>query len=364
MMNISNLFSQEKVNTGRQVELDIAKAFSIIFMIFLHALMVIPAFNADVSPTYNFIISNVLGRPYAAPIFMFCMGVGIVYSRHSQWDTMIKRGVKLFLLGILVNIFEFFLPCYVCGTLLGRWDVFPTAGGLLLFCVDILAFAGLAFILMGILKKLELSNKQLIIIAVIMSLIGSFTRFVDFGVPVINLFFANFIGSKGGFGAFPLFNWFIFPIAGYVWGQYFIRAKEKKEFFKFWPILLIIALIYFLLSSQLWGGVASEDVHLYYFMNTLDAIFCIINAHAFIGLCYWIIKYLPDVIIKAFSILSSNITNIYVIQWCLIPLGVIFITYLFEYFVFTDLMSFIYSVCILIISTVLAVYYKKLRASI
>ena len=65
---MSDLFSDEKVNTGRQVELDIAKAFSIIFMIFLHALMVIPAFNADVSPTYNFIISNVLGRPYAAPI--------------------------------------------------------------------------------------------------------------------------------------------------------------------------------------------------------------------------------------------------------------------------------------------------------
>ena len=203
MMNISNLFSQEKVNTGRQVELDIAKALSIIFMIFLHTLMVVPAFNADISTTYNFIISNVLGRPYAAPIFMFCMGVGVVYSRHSQWDTMIKRGVKLFLLGILVNIFEFFLPCYVCGTLLGRWDVFPTAGGLLLFCVDILAFAGLAFILMGILKKLELSNRQLIILAVIMSLIGSFTRFVDFGVPVINLFFANFIGSKG-FDLLPL----------------------------------------------------------------------------------------------------------------------------------------------------------------
>lgn len=33
-MNISGLFSYEKVNTGRQVELDIAKAVSIIFMVF------------------------------------------------------------------------------------------------------------------------------------------------------------------------------------------------------------------------------------------------------------------------------------------------------------------------------------------
>jgi len=33
-MAISDLFSDEKVNTGRQVELDIAKAFAIIFMVF------------------------------------------------------------------------------------------------------------------------------------------------------------------------------------------------------------------------------------------------------------------------------------------------------------------------------------------
>ena len=143
------LFSNEKINTGRQVELDIAKALSIIFMIFLHTVMVVSGFNNSISPAYDFIIGNVLGRPCAAPVFMFCMGIGIVYSRHSQWDLMIKRGVKLYFLGILVNVFEFFLPGFVCGMLLGRWDIFPMAGGLLLFCVDILAFAGLSFILMG-----------------------------------------------------------------------------------------------------------------------------------------------------------------------------------------------------------------------
>lgn len=40
-----DLFSDEKINTGRQVELDIAKALSIIFMIFLHTLMVVKGFN-------------------------------------------------------------------------------------------------------------------------------------------------------------------------------------------------------------------------------------------------------------------------------------------------------------------------------
>lgn len=116
-MNVSNLFSDEKVNTGRQVELDIAKGLAIIFMIFLHTIMVVLAYNASLSPNYNFAFSNVLRRPFAAIVFMFCMGVGVVYSRHSQWDTMVKRGVKLYLLGVLVNVFEFFIPHFLATSL-------------------------------------------------------------------------------------------------------------------------------------------------------------------------------------------------------------------------------------------------------
>ena len=358
------LFSNEKINTGRQVELDIAKALSIIFMIFLHTVMVVSGFNNSISPAYDFIIGNVLGMPCAAPVFMFCMGIGIVYSRHSQWDLMIKRGVKLYLLGILVNVFEFFLPGFVCGTLLGRWDIFPMAGGLLLFCADILAFAGLSFILMGILKKFNISNKWMIIIAVVMSVIGTLLRGTDFGIPVLNLFFAHFIGSAGGFSAFPLFDWFIFPIAGLIWGQYFIRAKDKRQFFRFWPIFIIVAFVYFYVTSQVMGeGIFSNDVHWYYFMTTFDAVFCIIYAHGNIGLCYYLSKYLPDKIKKGFSILSSNINYIYIVQWCFIPLGVIFLAYLFKNLIFTDLICSIFSTCILILSTAVAVYYKKFKTS-
>lgn len=161
-MGISNLFSDEKINTGRQIELDVAKGLAIIFMIFLHTIMVVDAYNAGLSLTYHFVFSNVLGRPYAAVIFMFCMGVGVVYSRHSQWDIMIKRGLTLYLLGILVNVFEFFIPHFLATSIGIDASAFPLDGGWLLICVDILAFAGMAFVLMGILKKFELSNKKLI----------------------------------------------------------------------------------------------------------------------------------------------------------------------------------------------------------
>ena len=51
-MKISNLSSQENVNVGRQVELDIAKALSIIFMIFLHTMWVEMNYNHAFSPIY------------------------------------------------------------------------------------------------------------------------------------------------------------------------------------------------------------------------------------------------------------------------------------------------------------------------
>lgn len=323
--------------------------------------MVVKGFNYSLNPVYDFVFGNVLGRPCAAPVFMFCMGVGVVYSRHSQWDTMVKRGAILYLTGILVNVFEFIMPGFILGTLLGRWDVFPISGGLFLFCVDILAFAGLAFILLGILKKFELSNKSLIVIAVVMSLIGTFARGSDFGIPILNLFFANFIGTAGGFGAFPLFDWFIFPVAGLIWGQYFIRAKDKGRFFKFWPIYILVAFVYFFVTYFVFGtGVLSNNVHLYYFMTTLDSIFCIIYAHGNIGLCYWLIKFLPEKILMVFSILSSNINRIYIAQWLFIPLTIIFISYFVKDDVYNDLQTFIISVCILILSTLVALGYKKL----
>ena len=117
----------------------------------------------------------------------------MVYSRHSQWDTMIKRGVKLYLLGVLVNVFEFFIPHFLSVSLGVNAEAFPLDGGWLIICVDILAFAGMAFVLMGILKKFKLSNKKLIVIAVAMSILGTLLAGTDFGVQSLNSIFGFFI---------------------------------------------------------------------------------------------------------------------------------------------------------------------------
>ena len=355
-----NNFQIKKINTGRQKELDLAKSLPIIFMVFVHVLWVIQCFDNILSPGYVLIASNILGRPCAAPVFMFCMGAGMIYSRHGRWDQMIKRGVTLFLSGILVNVFEFFVPYYLYGYLFNDWSLFTIADGLLLFCVDILAFAGLTFILIGIYKKHDISNIAVLIFTIGMSIIGILLRYTDFGVPLLNLFFGYFIGTKGGFTAFPLFNWFIIPVAGDVWGYYFIRAKDKGHFLRYWSICLIIAFIYFFASTQIENGFLT-DIHQYYFMTTIDVFFCSLYAHGSIGLCHYLSKFLPESIINVSAILSSNINNIYIIQWLFVNVIIILLVYIFKGIVFTDWMAIIISIFILVISTLYSLHYRKIR---
>ena len=183
-------------------------------------------------------ILNQTAAIIAAPVFMFCMGIGIVFSRHNQYNILIKKCVELLLLGYFVNIGSQILP-NVLDNMLNMSNTPITI--LPLFKVDILIFAGIAFILIGILKRFNISKEKMLILAIIFSIIGSFVCFVDFNNIFLNYFFGYFIGTiLHQCTAFPLFNWFIFPVAGMVYGSYFIRLKDKSQFFKLWPVFLII----------------------------------------------------------------------------------------------------------------------------
>lgn len=275
-------------------------------MVLVHVLLISFYFNYSASFPFEYVVNCILGGPTAAPVFMFCMGIGIVYSRRSQPEIMIKRGISLMILGLLVNIFEFILPHFVSGFLLHDSSMFGIYGGLILFYVDILGFAGLSFILFGLFKKYNLTDKQILTIAIIMSVIGSFVRYIDFNNHILNIIFGYLIGTTDTFTAFPLLNWFIFPIAGYVYGQYFIRSKDKSALFKFWSIFIFIGMIYFIITSIIPGGyLTAEDT--YYFLNITAALITVVYIHGYLGFCYYISKKLPEVLINVFTTLSKNI---------------------------------------------------------
>ena len=77
---------KDRINTGRQLELDVAKVFAILFMVTIHVheeMSVVNYYWARSDNAFRFIL-EFLGGPLAAPVFMFAMGVGMVYTKRRD----------------------------------------------------------------------------------------------------------------------------------------------------------------------------------------------------------------------------------------------------------------------------------------
>lgn len=107
----------------RQLELDIAKDFAVLCMIAVHV-------QSNLSQTkiiYSGFggIVEFLGTLPAAPVFMFLLGMGAVYSRNNNLSKSIERGLKIFALGYILNFLRtiiIFSPLIVSGDWVSQLD--------------------------------------------------------------------------------------------------------------------------------------------------------------------------------------------------------------------------------------------------
>ncbi len=99
-------FASERVNKGRQPELDWLKAFCIVCMIFLHI-------YEDCAIEQTGLIYHFLDYACVftgAACFMICMGVGMRYSRKQSPADYVYRGIEIFTVGQLLNLLRNALP--------------------------------------------------------------------------------------------------------------------------------------------------------------------------------------------------------------------------------------------------------------
>lgn len=332
------LFERNPINTGRQVEADFAKMICIIGMIIVHAFeeteSMFPLCGGG-SGGIGFVFVVVLDALFGAATFMFCMGFGITYSPKNDAPSLIKRGAKLLLYGYILNAVRYCVPELLNGLITGDMSLVRDNWMMDLFGTDILQFAGLALMLFGLLKKLKASDLVMVIVALVMSVLGSFLRNFDLGAMldvteeapnlIINQIAALFVGTtylsdpELELSCFPLLNWFIFVVAGYLFAKALQRCKEKG---KFYAIVsgcgAVILAVYMLIAIPNGIGMMNENLNLFYHLTTPEALICIAASISVLGGYYGLSRLLPNTVSRIAVWISKRLTNIYVIQWILI----------------------------------------------
>ena len=299
------------MNLGRQRELDISRGLAVIMMFFSHAIEILGYFFeteiTDGTFWYGFdmIISG------AAPLFIFCMGIGLSYTKKQSAGDMLHRAMNVALLAFLLEVARTAIPGFL------EWLIFRDPECIeyvyLFFGVDVLQFAALAMLAIALFKKLNLKPWAMLIISALCSVLGQLLHWISTGSHIGDIA-AGFLWRSYDGTFFPFLNWLIIPVCGYVLGNLWVRLKNKDLFFR-WvtPISWAITILYFVSMAIVgeWYYFSGGD---YYGLSILDAVFMMIVCLAVIGLGYYVAK-LGGFVVSWIESVGKRVTSIYFIHW-------------------------------------------------
>ena len=316
------IFANEPINTSRQWELDLARAVIIFCLAIIHVTIECTTDEGLCSGS-PYLFDTIIGGPFSAPMYMFVMGVGMCYTRRNTPKEHFIRGAKIFTVGYALNICRFLIPYSIGYFITGDYAYYIEPLIYKVLCNDILTFAGLAMMIMALFVKLKLSNLVMLIIATVMCGFGTLLNGVDVVSPLGNIFLGYVIGTEDAAGMvlsdFPILNWLMFPVCGYVFGSVLKRVKDKKRFYLTFSLpALIIAIVYFTLGIYFERGMFGEGQNCYYHMIFSDVLASLCLTVGMIGVYYFILKIFPKKIFYVAWSISENITPIYFIHWVLV----------------------------------------------
>ena len=353
------LLAKEPVNTSRQREIDLIKAFTILTMVVCHCIEELyKSYQGDLIAD---IIIGYENQLVGAQAFMIGMGIGIVYSRNSNPKTLARRGASLLIVGQVLNLTRFVLPNLLGYALTG--DVFYRKAVFLVFSSDIMQFAGLTFLLLALLRHLKLSEMKIFLISIVMNIVGTMLVFkVNTGSYILDQFFAFFVATSAE-SYFPLFHWFIFPAFGMAFGTILKRVKDKK---KFYTTLLIPTGIYTVFYIYVASCIDQpfflvlHELEAFNRMNITDALSQLVCNTFLIGICFFITGILSDGINKGISFISGNINRFYCVQWVLVG-WVEFVLRLIGYEVTQGFVCYSIAIVLILLTwTIVSIYANRL----
>lgn len=366
--DLRDLLADSPVNTGRQLDVDIAKAQMVLMLPFIHCIIECTS-EEGLCSGIPYLFDTIIGGPFSAPMYLFAMGIGFVYSRRQTPRMLATRGIQLVGIFYLSNTCRFLIPYLTGYRISGDRGQFIDPLFYRWLGNDVLLFAGLAMLMMALFRHFDLSGRAMIAISAVMTLAASLIGDVDTHSMFGNIFLGYLVGTDDATGLvisdFPLLIWLIIPVCGYVFGQVLIRVKDKTAFYRIVsPLPLLIAALYFPVGIHFGWGMFGEGQNCYYHMMPWDIIICLCLDVGMLGLWHNLSRLRSERAKDFLSEVSANITAIYCIHWVF----VISITNVILYIkngtqILPLWQTMLLALAIDIVSVILARYYKRLKAS-
>ncbi|PXY01200.1 hypothetical protein DF185_11180 [Marinifilum breve] len=309
-------FSKEIVNTGRQLEMDIARGLAVFFMVLVHVQM---SFSKEdiVESGFGGLIDFLGGVP-AAPVFMFLMGLGFLYTKNDNPGIFFKRGLYILLAGYVLNFFRESLPELIDYFTLGTKESLEAAiEGFI--DVDILQFAGLAMIFFALYTWMSLKWYMVLYFALIFASMNYSLQSIQTEDYLWSAITGLFWGSSE-YSEFPFLSWIFYPITGYVFAQLLIRCTDKKTFYKWLFLVSLLATVAGVLffAGVLGMGLGMETELAYYHHDFAANLVFLLFVLTWISMLFLLMRILPEFVVNQFKRWSKNVTEIYFIHWVLI----------------------------------------------
>ncbi len=352
---MSKLFSKEKINTKRQIEVDLLRGFTTLILIVCHVGLYLGP--SDCIPLYVF--ADIIGSECGAPVFMTMMGISIVYSKHNNPKDLLIRGIKLFILGYIISFVRTLLPRFILGNI-DEWTSIES-----FFVVDIMQFAGLSFIVLSLFKKLRLPCYISLIISLVLVFICQFI--IDSGYPseiiTIPSYFLNLLVPITYWSCFPFMIWFFFPCFGLCLGELLIRCKDKD---KLYTIYLIIGLVGVIITYGSFIYLYPYYTSYYYgdnfyYMGVFNILMNGLIIMFVLSIWYLISKIIPNVLKKYLVFLSKNLTVYYALSWVYVGL----LIHLVSYYAIsiTLIQNIILMILGIVLCSLLTIVFNKIKRS-
>lgn len=311
---------ETRIPVERRIELDLAKGIAVLLMICVHVEEVF-SLDSALESTFGLVVKNLTTFP-AAPLFMFAMGIGLVYSRRQAASYALKRGALLLATAYVLNLLRGYIPnCIGLRTGLlsedALWYGHPLGN---LLEVDILHFAGLSLMFIAALRALRVPWAAFPVVGVALGLVNYFVDGIETGNAIQDSLLGLFWGT-GENCYFPFLSWVLFPLAGVAYGTLLRRSKDTRRFY-LWS--LAVGVVAFLGTAWIVDFRFDRyffrvpDAYNYYHLDLVGQVQMVALTMVWLAFVYFIRNAFPAAVTSRLQFWSKNLTTIYCVHWVLL----------------------------------------------